>query len=1036
MKHHALPRVVLRTPVLPFDLLARWAEAPDRREVLRVLVADPAVREALYVASPELDAQIDAWVAAPSDHVAVERALVRYLTRMSARSTPFGLFSSVAVAEVGEHSKLELAPRCAAIRHTRLDNDLLFALCADLVKDRGVRRHLRFRTTTSLYAASGRLRYAEARLANLVRTYFLVAVDPTPYLTAVLERAKLGATFDQLVGVLTVDPEISIDEAAGFLDDVIDAQLLVAELAPNVTGREPTETIADALAAAPALEALAEPLRAAQTALAAIDASAPGVPSSEYRAIETTLRALPTKIEPSRLFQVDLFKPATATIGEPVLDELSRGIELLHRLAPAGGDSWARFRERFAARYESRSVPLVEVLDEETGIGFGDESSTGANAPLLANLAFPARGDAGRVSMGPRDVHLMSLVAHALRTGATEIELTDADVEALSQKSPTPLAETLCASAVVVAASSDAVCAGDFQLRINHVGRGANLLGRFCHGSSEVEALTAEALRLEEAHRPDAIFAEVVHLPEGRHGNVLLRPVLRGYEIPYLGASGAPQDKQLDITDLVVSIVDDRVILRSLSRNQEVIPRMTTAHNFGGRSLAIYRFLCSHAAQRVGNAYWSWGALDQFPFLPRVRRGKLILDRARWLLAAKDLAKLDHAAFSKLRARLGLPRWIVIGDSDNELPVDCDNDLMVDSAIALLRNRPSATLFELVPAHDELALQSPEGRFAHELIALFARPVEIVQPSPSIPAVASVVERRFLPGSEWLYLKLYAGAASTDVVLRELAPAIAAAQQAGLVEQWFFLRYADPEPHLRIRFAGDPQTLSSQVLPMLHAVLAGCAARGLVWKIVVDTYEREIERYGGPEGIELAEQLFCADADAALAIVSACEGDAGADAMWRLAVRGCDQLMDDLGLSLADKRALMTSARDAFGAEHGADAAFYKQLGDKFRTHGKELAALLEASHTDRDHLFEPALAAFHARSQRVRPIGLRLRALAIAGVLTQSIDALVHSYVHMHVNRMIRSSQRAHELVLYDLLRRLYDGQAARSKQQIKKTA
>lgn len=55
---------------------------------------------------------------------------------------------------------------------------------------------------------------------------------------------------------------------------------------------------------------------------------------------------------------------------------------------------------------------------------------------------------------------------------------------------------------------------------------------------------------------------------------------------------------------------------------------------------------------------------------------------------------------------------------------------------------------------------------------------------------------------------------------------------------------------------------------------------------------------------------------------------------------------------------------------------------------------------------------------------------------LTQSTDGLVHSYVHMHVNRMIRSSQRAQELVLYDLLRRLYDGQAARSKQQIKKTA
>ena len=60
-----LPKVIIRTPVLPFDVLARWSDAPDRREVLRCLVTDPAIREALYVASPELDAQIDAWSAEP-----------------------------------------------------------------------------------------------------------------------------------------------------------------------------------------------------------------------------------------------------------------------------------------------------------------------------------------------------------------------------------------------------------------------------------------------------------------------------------------------------------------------------------------------------------------------------------------------------------------------------------------------------------------------------------------------------------------------------------------------------------------------------------------------------------------------------------------------------------------------------------------------------------------------------------------------------------------------------------------------------------
>jgi len=65
------------------------------------------------------------------------------------------------------------------------------------------------------------------------------------------------------------------------------------------------------------------------------------------------------------------------------------------------------------------------------------------------------------------------------------------------------------------------------------------------------------------------------------------------------------------------------------------------------------------------------------------------------------------------------------------------------------------------------------------------------------------------------------------------------------------------------------------------------------------------------------------------------------------------------------------------------------------------------------------------ARSARLRLIGEQLRALGAP------VGELVHSYVHMHVNRMIRSAQRAHELVLYDLLRRHYDGVVARTRKR-----
>jgi len=36
-------------------------------------------------------------------------------------------------------------------------------------------------------------------------------------------------------------------------------------------------------------------------------------------------------------------------------------------------------------------------------------------------------------------------------------------------------------------------------------------------------------------------------------------------------------------------------------------------------------------------------------------------------------------------------------------------------------------------------------------------------------------------------------------------------------------------------------------------------------------------------------------------------------------------------------------------------------------------------------------------------------------------------SFAHMHVNRLLRSAQRAQELVLYEMLDRLYASRAAR---------
>src|SRR5262249_34500324 len=148
----------LRTPLLPFDELLAWSDgleaasqcgdparleaavAADRerlRERLRAVFARPEVREALFVASPDLEGRLDVWLPEPEGESGrkVERALVRYFARMAGRATPFGLFAGCSVGTVADSTRLVVAERARYRRHTRLDMDYLLLLTDALARE-------------------------------------------------------------------------------------------------------------------------------------------------------------------------------------------------------------------------------------------------------------------------------------------------------------------------------------------------------------------------------------------------------------------------------------------------------------------------------------------------------------------------------------------------------------------------------------------------------------------------------------------------------------------------------------------------------------------------------------------------------------------------------------------------------------------------------------------------------------------------------------------------------------------------------------
>jgi thiopeptide-type bacteriocin biosynthesis protein len=118
--------------------------------------------------------------------------------------------------------------------------------------------------------------------------------------------------------------------------------------------------------------------------------------------------------------------------------------------------------------------------------------------------------------------------------------------------------------------------------------------------------------------------------------------------------------------------------------------------------------------------------------------------------------------------------------------------------------------------------------------------------------------------------------------------------------------------------------------------------------------------------------------------------------------------------------------------ELGVDARAERRLDEKFRRE----RALLETMLGTREAVGELAdtlgavRAVFDDRSRRMSKIVAALQALDRESRLSRDIEDIASSYVHMHVNRLIRSEPRWHELVIHDFLLRHYDTELKRVRQ------
>jgi thiopeptide-type bacteriocin biosynthesis protein len=139
----------------------------------------------------------------------------------------------------------------------------------------------------------------------------------------------------------------------------------------------------------------------------------------------------------------------------------------------------------------------------------------------------------------------------------------------------------------------------------------------------------------------------------------------------------------------------------------------------------------------------------------------------------------------------------------------------------------------------------------------------------------------------WLAGHLYYSGNWESFLTQAVSPFIDQVVSQGLATQFFFIRYWERGPHIRLRFKGEMDVLERVVKPQFKQFFLHYYERypsqreEPTWvqdlaaeqrwfpnnSLQFIAYEAEVERYGGPEGIRLSEKQFQASSRAVLALL-------------------------------------------------------------------------------------------------------------------------------------------------------------------------
>lgn len=1030
--HRNFRRGVLRIPLLSINYIEKLRiQNLSTENILATIrgLCTPIVLEALYISSPVYYKELQELLKSTECTISHSKVLniwlgfVKYYSRMCSRATPFGLMGSVGVVNLGQSSYMQKVSRGNI--HVQLDNSIVAELSSYIQESFDiVNSNLLYHQNPSIYKNRGSFKYLETRLEGNEKIFILSKFQLNIVVKKILSYCSTGRKKQEILDYIMeeMDNQFSVSEIEDLIIDMISNQILLSSFSRGATIKTPFLNIVETIEQIGDSPQILNLISVINNKLKSI--KVPNWPQNKatLKEIERDLLDLGLKKSYPNKFHVNFIRSfSDSRINSTVLQSIQKITKILGGInSPYKSPALEAFKEAFSQRYENQIIPLVEVLDEEIGLGYPVGNIRNMTQDGVLNdieILDRLPTHSGNDNISEFQAFLLNKIFENKKISNNILNLKSSELDNyITNEIELPNSHAVYCT--LLAESYENLDKGKYEIIISNGSftSAAASLSRFSVSDIEIERLCQDIIEEETKIYNGKIVAEVLHSAASRIENISFRSTTRDYELPIETLSSLEPSVQIKLEDIMVTVSNNSVKLISRRHKKEIVPKISNNHAFDGPdSLAIYRFLGDLQLDNQQNLYlWNWGVLSKLKFLPRVViDDKVICSLATWRVGLEKCffqqRENIHERLKNHLFEIGLPKYITLRQrGDNLLLLDIEDISCLSILLKEFKKYPVLILHEyLVSSSNSFITDDAENTYTHELIiplaGKYTQNVNKKQDEFSKWKPTRRENRSFFPGDDVTYVKIYCSKDTGQLVLlKYIFPLI-----EGLLknEYFFFLRYEDPDHHIRLRILSSK---NSDLIKEIHRRLEPLLSQKLVYRIQYDTYHRELERYSSIP-YSKTEMIFCEDSQAMLKILKHLRKQQRESDTWLIALKNVYSYLSTFTLNYREMIDFCKIIRDGYFEEFElGDKEFLKSVNRKLRASVLSIDdIILEKDRqyvviydllSKRDYFIKSTLT-----DNELRKIKNKVSELA--------------SHIHMSINRLFSSDQRLKEGIVYDLL-------------------